>query len=176
MAELGGAYNGGGHLLQQPGQGDLGHRDAAFVRQLGDPVDDDRVLLGGGVIFEPGIAVLLQALGGFARVFGEPSARQRAVWGHGDVVLPAQFCHLALLLAEDQVVVPLNRDKLGKALLPGKVVCLGQLIGQAVGDADVARLAGLDHAVQAVQNVVERGLIVPHVVDVQVDIVHPQIF
>ena len=84
--------------------------------------------------------------------------------------------HSALLLTEDQVVVPLNRDKLGKALLPGKGICLGQLIGQAVGDADVARFAGLDHTVETVQNVIERGLVVPHVVDVQVDIVHPQIF
>ena len=63
-----------------------------------------------------------------------------------------------------------------EAFLLGQGVGLGQLIGETVGDADVAGLAGLYNSVQPVQNVVQGRLVVPHVVDVEVHIVHPQIF
>ena len=71
--------------------------------------------------------------------------------------------------------MPLYRHELGKALFFRQGVGLTQLPGEAVGDADVACLALLHHLVQAVQDVIEGRLVVPHVVDVQVYMVHAQI-
>ena len=59
----------------------------ALLRQLRHPADDGRVLLGGGVVLKLGVAVLLQPLGGLSGVLGEPAPRQGAVGRHGDVVL-----------------------------------------------------------------------------------------
>ena len=69
----------------------------------------------------------------------------------------------------------LDGDEFGKALVLGQGVGLGQLIGKAVGDAYIPRLAGLNHAVEAVHDVIERHAVVPHVVDVQIDVVHAEV-
>ena len=67
-------------------------------------------------------------------------------------------------------------DKFGKSLPLCQGVCLGQLVGIAVGNTDISGLALLHHIVQPLHDIVERALIVPHVVDVQIHIVHAQIF
>ena len=83
-------------------------------------------------VFELGVAVLLKPLGGLTGALGKPPAGQSAVRGHGNVLLPAVGCHLPFLFPEDQVVVPLNGDKFGKALFLRQGVGLGELPGKAV--------------------------------------------
>ena len=108
-------------------------------------------------------------------MFGQPAAGQGTIRRHGDVLLPAEGGHLPLLLPEDQVVVALHRDEPGKALFFRQGVCLAQLPGEAVGDADIPGLALLHHLIQTVHDVIEGRLVVPHVVDIQVHVVHPQV-
>ena len=69
----------------------------------------------------------------------------------------------------------LNGDEFGKALPLCQGVGLGQLIGKAVGDTDIPDFSRLYHPVQPIQNVVERCLIVPHVIDIQVDVVKSKV-
>ena len=83
--------------------------------------------------------------------------------------------HFPFLLAEDEVVVALHGDKLGKALLLCQRVGLSKLVGVAVGDADIARLAGFDGFVEAVHDVEKRRPVVPHVVDVEIDVIHAEV-
>ena len=175
MVQLRRACDGRRHLSHQPRERYFGHRHAAFVRYLGHAVYYYGVLLRRGVIFEPGVVVLLEALARLAGVLAETSACQGAIWHHGDVVLGAELGHLALLLAEDEVVVVLDGDEFGKALVLGQGVGLGELVGKAVGDAYIPRLARLHHAVEAVHDVVERHAVVPHVVDVEIDVVHAEV-
>ena len=130
-----------GDFLQQPRQGDFRHGYAVLLRQFRHPADDDPILLGGGVVLKLGVAVLLQPLGGLSRVLGEPAPGQGAVGRHGDVVLGAELGHLPLFLPENQVVVPLYGHELGEAFLLRQSVGLGQLVGKAVGDAHIPRLA-----------------------------------
>ena len=108
-------------------------------------------------------------------MFGQPAAGQGTVRRHGDVLLPAEGGHLPLLLPEDQVVVALYRHELGKALPLRQGVCLAQLPGKAVGDADISGLALPHHLVQTIHDVIERRLVVPHMVDIQVHMVHAQV-
>ena len=54
MTGLGGAHHRGGHLAQEPGQGDLGHGDPAPVGQLCHPLDDLCILAGGRLSKHPG--------------------------------------------------------------------------------------------------------------------------
>ena len=68
----------------------------------------------------------------------------------------------------------LHRHEGSKAFLFRQGIGLGQLIGIAVGNADIADFAGLHLPVQALKNIVERCLVVPHMVDIQVHIVHAQ--
>ncbi len=72
--------------------------------------------------------------------------------------------------------MPLNGDKPGKALFFRQGVGLGQLVGKAVGNADIPHLARFYHAVEPFHHVIERGLVIPHVIDIQVNIVHAQVF
>ena len=109
-------------------------------------------------------------------MLGETPPSQGAVRRHGNVFLAAEGSHLPFLLPEDQVVVPLHGDKLGKPLPVSQIVRPAQLPGEAVGNADIAGLSLLHHLVQTVQKVIEWCLIVPHVVNVQVHMVHPQVF
>ena len=54
-------------------------------------------------------------------------------------------------------------------------VRLGELVGITVGDADVSRLACLHHIVQPFHNVIKRCGIIPHMVNIQIYIIHSQI-
>ena len=40
---------------------------AMGIGQLGNPLEDKRILRGRGIVFEAGVSILLQAGGGFAR-------------------------------------------------------------------------------------------------------------
>ena len=164
-----------GDLCEQPGQGDLCHRNAAFFRQLGDAIDDDLILRSGSVIFEAGVAVLCETLRRFAGMLGKTTAGQGAVRRHGDVFFGAKLGHFALLLAEDEVVMILHADKFREAFLFSEGVRLRKLIGVAVRDADVAHLAGADNIIQPFHDLVEGRRVVPHVIDVEIDVVHAEI-
>ena len=122
-------------------------QNPAPVGQLRHPLDDLCILAGGSVIFQPGVIILRQPLGSLPRPLGKASPRQGAVGGHGDLILPAELGHLPLLLPEDQVVVALDRDEFRKPFLLGQRVRLRQLVGEAVGDADIPHLPSLHHPV-----------------------------
>ena len=165
----------GGDLCQQPRQRDFRHGNAGAVGQLSDSRKDGRVLIPGRPVFQPCVTVLAQAFGGLPRPLGQPPAGQRAVRRHRNVLLPAERHHLPLFLPENQVVMALNGDKPGKALPLGQRIGLAELPRKAVGDSDIPRLARLHRIVQPLHNVAEGGPVIPHVIDVKVDIVRPQI-
>ena len=169
------AHDRRGGPCQQPCKGYFGHRYAAFVCQRSHAVYNDAVLFGGGVIFQLCVAVLPQTLGGFAGASGKPPARKRAVRRHSYVFLAAEPCHLPFFLPKDQVVVSLHRYELCKAFPFGKRVRLCKLIGEAVGNPDITDLARSDGIVQALHNVVKRRIVIPHMANVQIHIVHSEI-
>ena len=74
----------------------------------------------------------------------EAAAGQGAVRRHGDVVFRAEFGHFPLFFAENQIVMALDRDELREPFPLCERVCFGELVGKAVGDADIAHLARLD--------------------------------
>ena len=108
-------------------------------------------------------------------MLGQPPTGQSTVRGHGDVLLPAEGCHLPLLFPENQVIVTLDGDKFGKALFLRQGVGLAELPCKAVGDADIPGFACLHGVVQSLHDVIKGRLVIPHVIDVQVHIVHPQV-
>ena len=71
--------------------------------------------------------------------------------------------------------MPLDRDELRKAFFFCKGIGLGDLPSKAVGDTDISGLACLHDAVQTVHDVFDGRLPVPHVIDVQIHVVHPEV-
>ena len=71
--------------------------------------------------------------------------------------------------------MPLDGDEFRPAFFFRQGVCLRQLPGVAVGDADVTRFACFHHAIQTIQNIFNRRLPVPHVIDIQVHMIHTQV-
>ena len=71
--------------------------------------------------------------------------------------------------------MPLNADELCKALFLSKRICLCKLPCIAVRNADVSCLSRFHNTVQTVHNVVDWRVPVPHVINVQVNIVHSEV-
>ena len=69
----------------------------------------------------------------------------------------------------------LHGNKGSKALPAGQFIGLAQLPGEAVGDADIACFTRLDGIVQPLHDFVKRRSVVPHMIDVQVHMVHAQV-
>ena len=69
----------------------------------------------------------------------------------------------------------LHGDKGRQPFAFGKGVRLRQLPGIAIGNANRAHLAGGHGGVQRLQHVDNRGVVIPDVVDVEVDVVHPEV-
>ena len=69
----------------------------------------------------------------------------------------------------------LNGDESGKTFLFRQCVRLRDLPGKTVRNADVSRLSRLHDAAEPVHNVLERRLPVPHVIDVEIHIVHAEV-
>ena len=106
---------------------------------------------------------------------GKPPAGQRTVRCHRNIIFRAQPGHFPLFLPEDQIIVPLNGDKFGKSFSLCQCVGFGKLIGKTVGNADVTNLSLLHHTVQPVHNIIKGRLIVPHMINIKVYIIKPQI-
>ena len=70
--------------------------------------------------------------------------------------------------------MPLNGHKLRHAVHTGVVIRLRQLPRIAVRDADGADLAGLHRVVQPLHNLLNGRAIIPHVADVQINVVHTE--
>ena len=69
----------------------------------------------------------------------------------------------------------LDAHEAREALAFGEGVGALELPGEGVGEADVARLAGGHHLREALHHVVEGRVVVPHVADVEVDVVHAEV-
>lgn len=69
----------------------------------------------------------------------------------------------------------LNGDKFGESLPLGDGVCLGKLPCEVVGDTNIPSLVGFDRMVQAFQDIIDGCLMVPHMIDVQIYIIHAKI-
>ena len=69
----------------------------------------------------------------------------------------------------------LDGDELRKAFFFRQRVRLGDLPCKAVGNTDVSGFSRLHDAVQAIHDVVNWCLPVPHVIDVEIHIVHPKV-
>ncbi len=176
MGELCRAYYRGGHFCQQPCKGDFRHGDAAPVRQLRDTGNDFSVRFRCGVVFEFGVGVFLKPLGGFAGTLGEPPSGKGAVWRHGDILIFAERSHLSFFLAGNQVVMSLYGHKLCQTVFPRVEIRLCKLPHEAVGNADIPCLSRLDRVVQPLHDFFHWRVIVPHVIDIEVNIVHSEIF
>ena len=173
--QLRGAHDGSRHLGQQPCERDLGHRHAVRLGHFDHALDHARVGFGRGIVLELRIGVFAQALACLARAARQASARKRAVGRQGDSLLGAAGRHLALVLAKHEVHVVLHAHELGESLALGERVGLLELPRVGVGDADVACLAGLHHGVKTLHDVEERRVVIPHVIDVEVHVVHAQV-
>ena len=171
MVEFGGTYYRCSYLRQKPGQRNLCHRHAPLIGQLSHPVNDHLVLTGSIIVFQFCIAVLFKSLGSFPRVFGKTSSCQSAVRRHSNIVFCTELCHLPLFLAENQVIMPLYRNKLLETFLFRQRICLGKLVGKAVGNSDITGFSFFYDPVQAIHNIIERRLMIPHMVNIQIYIV-----
>ena len=67
-------------------------------------------------------------------------------------------------------------DKLLETFLFSQCICLGKLVGKAVGNSDIPGFSFFYDLIQALHNIIKRSLIIPHMVNIQIYIVHPQIF
>ena len=144
--------------------------------KFGNTADDQIVLVCCRVIFKLCVTVLSRPLcRTFSRLSGKTSARQCAVGGERDIFLLAIGDHFAFFLAEDQVVMPLDGNKPGKAFLFSNGICLGELPCKAIGNADISCFACLHNAVQPIQNIVNRCVPVPHMIDIEVHVIHAQV-
>ena len=107
-----GAHHRGRDLFSTVRQGAISVIETpCFSANRGYAVNDHTILLSGGIVFQLCIGVLLQAFGRFRRNVCKavrPPARCTESWLYGPV---DKFCHLPLFFPENQVIVPLNRDK-----------------------------------------------------------------
>ena len=71
--------------------------------------------------------------------------------------------------------MPLDGDEFSKAFLFCQGISLGDLPGKAVGDADVSGFSRLHYAVQPIHDIFDRRLPVPHVINIEIYIVHTEI-
>src|SRR5690606_36532674 len=116
-------------------------RHTALVGDLADPFDDHTIL---GHVEHLAELVGLGPGGRLVPLAREAPASERTPRDHSDALVGAEWHHLALLLAVEEVVVVLHADELGPAVGLGDVLRLAELPGPHRRRADVARLAGLD--------------------------------
>ncbi len=161
--------------LQQPGQRDLGGLHPAPGGHLGDRVHHVEVGLAVEAVTEGvGAGPGGEPLPVPGPVAGQHAAGQRAPRDHADALVDALRDHLPLFLAVEQVVVVLHGHERGPAVPVRRVLRLGELPGVHAARPDVAGLARLDHVVQCLHGLLDRGPRVPPVDLVEVHVVHVQ--
>ena len=101
----------------------------------------------------------------------QQAAGDRVVRDHPESLLRAQREELALNLAEQQVVAGLHRVEAHQAARLAPAERPRHLVGQEVGAADVADLAGVDEVVEGAQRLVDRRRRVGRVQLIEVDVV-----
>src|SRR3984957_7329712 len=119
-------------LMQEPRQGHLGVWNPAFPGYLSHAVHDREIRL--GEIHRTGEIVGLGAAR-IAAVSGPSIARQetpcqRTPGQEAETLISTEWIDLAFLLAIDQVVVILHRDKAGQAQAIRSIEHLGKLPGK----------------------------------------------
>jgi len=177
VLDAGGADDGGVHPLrvQDPGEGNLGHRGVLLVGQFLDAlVDFLAVALEVGVF--PGVLVGLAAGGRVELLVGprEIPPRQRTPGNHADVLRLAVRQHLSLLLPVEQVVVVLHREKAVQPQILGGVLGLDELVGPHRTGAEIADLLPADRVIKRAHRRLDWGVVVPAVNLVEVEGVHSE--
>ena len=165
---------GDGGLGQYVGQRDLGGRDAARLGDADQRLDDvvqallivDRWLVPVGEAPRSGRGLLAPAV-----LAGQQAARKRAPDQDPEALVDRERYQFVLRLAGLQRVVDLLADEPRQAEPFRGAEGLHQLPGGVVGGTDVAHLALLDQQVERPERLLERGLAVPLVHLVQVDVV-----
>ena len=162
-------------VLQHPGHGELGHRQAEVVgdrlqvlhrRQrvvVEEALDEDAAL----VVGRPGLG--RRRLAGLV-LAGQDALRDRRPDDLGDAELAAGRHDLTLDHAPQHRVLRLARDELD-AEVDGERVAGAELVGRPLRHADVERLAAPDDVGEGLHRLFERCLVVVPVGLVQVDVV-----
>ena len=176
MMRLGGPHNRRRHyrLVQQPCQGNLCPRHPTLLRNLAHALHNLAVGILRRDVQLLSILIGLEAVGALVPGARQPAAGQRAPRHDGNALRGAQWQHLALLLAMQQVVVVLHGDEARPAMPVGQIQRLRELPREHGRRADVARLARLHHIVQRFQRDLDRRVAVPAMDLVEVDVVHAQ--
>ena len=71
--------------------------------------------------------------------------------------------------------MPLNRNKLCHSVFSCIVICLGKLPCKAVGYTDISGFASLHNPIKSIHDFLHRGMIIPHMIDIKIHIVHTEI-
>ena len=121
-----------------------------------------------------GEGILAQSAARLARPAAQAPACEGAVWGERYALLLRAGQHLAFVFTEQQIHVVLYGDELRPAMFAGDGVGLLQLPRRDVRRADVPRLAGGHGVREALHDLLDRRAPIPHVVDVQVHVVHTE--
>ncbi len=168
---------GDGRFAQEVGESHLRGRDAVLLAEADQDLDDviqallvvDRRLTPVGELPRARRGLVVPAV-----LTGQQAAGQRAPDQNAQALVDRQRDQLVLGLAGLQRVVDLLADELRQAQPLGRAQCLHQLPRGVVGGADVTDLARGDQPVQRVQRLLKRGLAVPLVHLVKVDVVGAQ--
>src|ERR671926_390643 len=114
-------------------------RNSLLFRDLRDPLHDLSIGFGRRIV------LAFRDLIGFGtkRAFRRPVTRQSsgcewAIRGHPDLLLAAEWQHLPLLFAVDEVQVILHRDEAGPPMLLGDVERLLELPREHGGGTDIS--------------------------------------
>jgi beta-glucosidase len=167
------ADDGRGHdeVLQDPGEGNLRHRNAALTGDRLHLVDDRLIVVRQ---HPPGHVVGLAAGGLLPPRPCQPALGQRAPRYAAGSLVSEEAEHLTFVLALHEAVLVLHRHELRPPVHLRGVLELRELPGPHRGGADVAGLARLDHVVQRLHGLLGRRLRVEAVDLVQVDVVGAQ--
>ena len=69
----------------------------------------------------------------------------------------------------------LNRNKFGPAVLIRNIICFCELPCKAVGNTDRTYFSGSNRGIQRFHHFLNRRVVIPHVADVKINIIHAKI-
>ena len=165
-----------GRLGVEPGEGDGRRRGLVSGGDLVERREHPRAALG----LEVGAGALgaLRLLRALRPVLaGEEAAREREVGKDREALALAELeLAVGLEVALHQVVVRLQGDVLGQALVAARLERRCEAVGGDVGGADRAHLAGLDELAERTEGLLLRGVGIVAVRVVEVDPVRAEAF